>query len=544
MNHRSSDLAYMLGVQAYVKEKEDALTICKLKREELERSVQPDIIGCKAILACRNEKRDQLRQQLRQLPAPSQTISPWMRWYGGTIAFVLWIAGVCFAHLALAPFGLGWYAWIIALAIGIVAPASLDHILVHFDSRRFIRIASIIALFASLVGLAILAILRGDVVSQYLKIAVEGASDSGLGSPESGQTFYQEVTPILKYIFLFMTLGIEISLGLIIFEIRKYALGAEREAAKVTQELQVVEDEMVSLLRHQHELENRGAIFEANFMSLWHQGLLKRLEENSRQLLGIFALAGLLFSQPSNAAEIRWPWDTQEAPKAESLNIIVGIDLSLSVASKSYDGKTQYQKSIEAVSEFVSRLPRGTELKVGAITGQSFTRPYVLLSAKVPSDPGPLEFIDQIALGRRKIAGKILKLGSSTEPFAPETDVFGYLVFASSQLRGRDGRKVLILYSDMRHSAPIVNLEKSRVIDVGRTLKQIKQNHLLADLNGVDVYIYAHTLGRDIGYWQNLKSFWTEYFSQASTHLRIYAMTAGVPDLSVEPQQDSKEKLR
>ena len=38
-------------------------------------------------------------------------------------------------------------------------------------------------------------------------------------------------------------------------------------------------------------------------------------------------------------------------------------------------------------------------MRVLAITDQSFSKPYVLLSGKVPQDKGPLPLLDQVAAG-------------------------------------------------------------------------------------------------------------------------------------------------
>jgi len=75
-------------------------------------------------------------------------------------------------------------------------------------------------------------------------------------------------------------------------------------------------------------------------------------------------------------------------------------------------------------------------------------------------------------------------------PEFSHTDNFGALLVASELFKQTpQARKVLVIFSDMRHETAAINLESPTAIAVDRFLAKADKNRLLADLSGVEVYI-------------------------------------------------------
>jgi len=106
------------------------------------------------------------------------------------VAVILCFAGFSFAHLALEPFNFGWVAWSYAVALAIVGAVSTELVLEKYGNKHVVGILCVTALVASLSGIVILAILRGDILILFLKTAVSGANGDAIG-PEDGAMFYQ-----------------------------------------------------------------------------------------------------------------------------------------------------------------------------------------------------------------------------------------------------------------------------------------------------------------------------------------------------------------
>jgi hypothetical protein len=120
------------------------------------------------------------------------------------------------------------------------------------------------------------------------------------------------------------------------------------------------------------------------------------------------------------------------------------------------------------------------------------------------------------------------------KPDARGTDIFGALLLAQELFRRGPpyARNVIVLYSDMRHVTPILDLETPPVIHVQLALKTATQHGLVADLGAVAVYAAGTaTPGRRVEEWENLRQFWTEYFRRAGANLDGYSILCEPPRL-------------
>lgn len=210
------------------------------------------------------------------------------------------------------------------------------------------------------------------------------------------------------------------------------------------------------------------------------------------------------------------------------------MDYSATSKATSYDGKAAHGQNIEAAAHIVASLPAGSRVTVSAISDQSFARPLVLMTGNIPNCPGKLREYDQIVAARDRLATTLRHVGPSIKPDYRTTDLLGFLISAGMAFRNTPHmRHVLVIHSDMRQSAPPLDIEHARVVPVTEALATVDRQHLFAELPGVEVFIYGvHAVGKDVAYWQSLRDFWTAYFERCHATLRAFSMTRDTPDLS------------
>jgi hypothetical protein len=171
---------------------------------------------------------------------------------------------------------------------------------------------------------------------------------------------------------------------------------------------------------------------------------------------------------------------------------------------------------------------------VSAISDQSFARPLVVLAGEIPISPGKLREYDEILAARNRLAATLRRLGSSIKPEYQTTDLLGFLVAEGMAFRDTPRmRHILVIHSDMRQSAPPLDIEHARVVSVTTALGTVEREHLFAELSGVEVFVYGvHAVGKDVPYWQSLREFWAAYFERCHATLRAFSMTRVTPDFT------------
>ncbi len=156
------------------------------------------------------------------------------------------------------------------------------------------------------------------------------------------------------------------------------------------------------------------------------------------------------------------------------------------------------------------------------ITDRSFSQPYVLLSARIDPDEG--YFQERLASAREQLVQAWKKRSSSLVSRFNQTDILGSLVLAAQLFEGhRNQRNVLIIFSDMRQETPALSLAALRTVPVTPAIKKVEEEHLIAKLGGVEVFVLGvDAAGKDVRYWNSLHDFWAEYFTRAGANLRSY----------------------
>jgi hypothetical protein len=498
----------------------------KMRREHINRA---EITGLSAELALRNEERDELKAQIRTTPRPDLMPRRSRVWYVA-VALVLAVAGFSFAHLALTPFGLGWQVWPYSVAIAVVCAYATDETLEKCGCRQLVVMASVVSLIASLAGLLIMALVRGDVLVLYLKNAMSAGSADGVAATSAAGVdairFYETSACKLQWFFALLAVAMELATGLAIYEARKVAVPPMAAALALMQEqLRLVETRMIGLLHRIEFLKREAEVFENQFIRDFYLGLVegtaRRTIRRAGPMLGAILFAWMM---------LQWPL------AAQPLDIAVGMDLSLTSNAKNYDGSVEHAKNVEAAARLIGGFPAATQFRFIGITDQSFSRPLILLTGQLPKDRGPLEFVDQVAIARNKSAAKIRAIGGAAPPQYTQTDVIGFLLVSADLLHeSPQGRKVLVIFSDMRHSAPPPNLEATTVVPVAAALRTVERQNQIADLRNIDVYVYgAHAADKDIPYWQSLRAFWTQYFAKSGAALKCFSMMRDVRDLDAQ----------
>ena len=155
-----------------------------------------------------------------------------------------------------------------------------------------------------------------------------------------------------------------------------------------------------------------------------------------------------------------------------SEDYIMMLDASGSANVNDYTAtETEFKKNIIAIERFIRNyISPGDKLKVIAITERSFSRPYILLDARISPKKGAFGEV----LSREKL--RLLKQWKKLdiEPTAKATDILGALSLAAILFSEKTEKKNLIIFSDMRQCTGELNLETPKKIDSVKTLAGVE----------------------------------------------------------------------
>jgi hypothetical protein len=395
-----------------------------------------------------------------------------------------------------------------------------DFFLEKCGGVRTVQILAVGAFLASLTGLVILAIIRGDIVLMYLKSAAsESLSDAAVGTA-SAIAFYEDSVIKLRLFFALLAGSMELATGFMVWEARKVVLPDHEGVGRARQRLSQIDDAMPPLVRQIVFLQNEPQAFEAEFKRDYRRGLLRNYRSRGSLRVGQLVIGGLLGLAITGVAN------------AQALEVVIGLDFSQSDAAALRNRKTAHEESVEAAARTLEALPAGTRFSVVGITDASFSKPLILLAGQIPKEHGSLGLLDRIALSREKYGAALRRTAGMIPADAPSTDVLGALTLAADILRRSPSkRRILILYGDMRQSASPVNIERPVSVPTQTALRSAKAAHLLANLKDVDVYSYGvHADGKSVKYWRSLREFWEKYFLDAGANLRTFSILWDIPD--------------
>jgi hypothetical protein len=374
-----------------------------------------------------------------------------------------------------------------------------------------------------MLGLVCLAVIRGDLLAEQWKttqspIVIDDATPTELPAET---TFYANALPLLSFTMVLLAIAMELGAGLALHNAWRMTSETGDDWTVARNELRQVRGQMAALLREMKGLQNAPAIFVARFWRTFYRAMLTHTMRSAMTKILLTAMV------------IALPFFTQSASAEERVTIIAAIDLSQSVGGAGPDRRTDFEKNVEGVTRLLLQVPVSSRVVVLGITDKSFAQPYILLSAHVSDDPG--YFGERLQAARAELVRQWRRRSKDLRPQFPYTDIVGMLLVAN-QIFDRSpkaSQKILILFSDMRHHTPDLDLESGRAVPGLAQLAGRSKSIPRAMLQDVEVYaLGVDGTGKSTSYWQSLKAFWREYFENAEAVLREYSVLRDMPKLA------------
>jgi hypothetical protein len=493
---------------------------CAAERQRIELTNQPKALALRAKIAALNESVRDLEERIRLAPPPSEELTrkKKSRFYW-TITILLSLAGFLFSLIAFDPFRLGWKAWLYCLGIAVVTPFLLEKLLELWASPKLLRILTTIACISALVSLILLAVIRGDLLSEQIATPTAVAVVESDAPPvQTESSFYERTLGLLRFVMALLALAMEVGAGIALYEARRWS-GTGEDGNVLRQKLLAVQNEMIEHAHTLWLLENEGAIFENQFWRDFYRSLLNGVKRGAVQKLTVIILAFALLAQA-------------RAVTTDHLNAVLLVDLSVSIDTKDHDNKTEFQKNIDGVTRVLASLPAGSRVSIFGITNDSFGRPYPLLTAHLPDEEG--YFKERLARGRAEMIRAWQRRAAQLQPQFTQTDLLGAM-FIASQSFGQAppaARKLLIIFSDMRQSTASLDFEHIVVSNIDTLLNKATHDIGEPDLSGVEVYaLGVDAAGITYDRWRGIRNFWTAYFGKAGAELKGYSILRELPPM-------------
>jgi hypothetical protein len=493
--------------------------ICALETDRIRLQNEPEIVRLQAVRGGFIREYQLLLLLLSNVKAGITNVA-WPVWHiAMTVIFVS--CAFSLSRLSFEPFDFNEeVTWLCCIGLAFYAAYATSQFLEKTDLTVVVRCLAIVLFVASIAGLATLASVRGDIFLHQIQML--GAS-SDAASSDSGLAFYVITGPKMRLFLILLSVGLELAAGLAVHEAR-LALKARRlHSSPERHRLEVVEREIGQTEAKITFLRTEPQLFAAEFMRNLSIGLLDGATRHAKgsskwpamlAMLALLGVGGTLRGQPIDL------WE--------------GLDLSATSQATGYDGAVAHSENIEAAARIIASLPPGSRVTVAGISDQSFSRPFILFTGKLPTDAGKLREHDQILAARNRFAAAIRRMGGTIEPRFQATDILGFLILAGMGFHDTPKmRHTVLLLSDMRQSASPIDIEHVGRVPVNSALAQIADHQLFADLQGAQVFVLgAHAVGKDLQYWQSLRDFWAAYFARCHATLSVFSTMRETPDLN------------
>lgn len=494
----------------------NAERICAYEAQRIELTNESVIVGLSAQYRLHADEERRLEERLRFAPPPGDLRRlRRRRIYYWQLTILLTAASFAFALYSFAPFNLGWKAWLYCSGIAVVTPFLVEKFLDDPRMEKLIKMLTASAAIASLAGLMVLAVIRGNLLAEQFRsqnaqpIVLD---DQNTPQPQPPQNdFYASTLGLLRLSLLLFAFAMELGAGLALHEAWRAMPDNSEEWERLRASLTEIRHNMAEIASQATMLRNEPAIFTNRFWRDFYRGLLTNAARSAMTklllyiLMAGFACSGMVRAQAS-----------------VHLNLVVAIDLTQSVAATGPDSKSDFQKNIDGVTRLLAQVPAGAHVSVVGITDASFTQPYILLRARVPDDPG--YFGERLNAARGELASVWKARSVRLNPQYPRTDILGALLLAG-QLFDQEpklAKSMLVIFSDMREDTPELNLESARTVQPFDALAQ--QCGAIPNLGGTQVYVLgADGAGKSIAYWQSLAAFWRAYFQHTGADLREFS---------------------
>jgi hypothetical protein len=371
-------------------------------------------------------------------------------------------------------------------------------------------VGNFIALVSFLIGLILLAGLRGEIFSMQQLMA---HSDSLQSQIKNVDGFYNSISNNMVWLIISLAIAGALSCSIWLHQSIK-RLNVSGPTLRRFKRLRELREENATIskqiIESQHFVNKGMEEFEAGFISgsdpskrNWEAMLL------SPQSIILIVILAILFIMLSKGV----------ARGATQESVCVLLDLSKSSLSQNYQGEKEFQKNLDLVQELIKTLNPGTHFIAIGITENSFSAPYIIIDKNIPEEKG--FFGETLAKAKLDLLNTWSKLEITASSNA--TDILGAINLASHFLGQGSEKKKLIILSDMRECLRY-NLEKMSTIDV-KILIDIQKQNLIPSLKGVSVYILGvHTNRITESYWNSLRAFWIEFFKKTGANVCAYSV--------------------
>jgi hypothetical protein len=525
MNHQS--LGDELGTLGAVRTEEIAAQCSTHEKRVIELSNLPQVLVLRTYLGLLRDEENGLVARLCHAE-PLRDVRRRRRallYYWG-VTLILAAAGFLFSLMSFEPFRLGWKAVVVCLGIAILVPFSMERLLSpeqgkekekEKEKERIIKILAGVAFTAALVSGVLLATVRGNLMVHAIRSAEPAVVIEGEATePQpASDPFYEQTLGLMCTVLALVAIGMELCAGLALREARRLGDASREDPVALSKELARVRQAMIATLLELSTLENEPEQYEESFWRDYYRSLLTRsIRQAIKKLMIVTLLATVLVPARAHAEN--------------NLNLVVLVDLSKSVDLKGPNGKTPYEENLEAVSRLLSQVPAGAKITVVGITSDSFAQPDILLSAQIGTDEG--YFKEKLASAHNQLVRAWQKRCQQLEHDFPHTDILGALMLANQLFeQGGGDRKVLVIFSDMRQSTNVLNLESSKALSRAAVLTKVRRDRILTVLENVEVHVLgADNLEKDLAYWNHLREFWLWHFKKGGATAKSYS---ALPDL-------------
>jgi hypothetical protein len=490
----------------------NAERICTYEQQRIELSNLGPILGLQGEYQLLVAEEQRLEERLKMAPPPGDLrrirLRAVINW---CVLGLLTIAGFALTMVTFAPFRFGWKGWLYCAGIAIVTPFLLDKLLDFANMEKALKVITMLATVAALASLMFLAIIRGDLLAQQIRqdAAPVVVIDDSAPQPEPQNNFYGSTVALLRLAMLLTAFSLEAAAGLALREAWRSSPDTSEDWAKLRAELVATRRLMVEIVSRATMLHNEPRIFANRFWRDFYRALLSNAARKAMTKLLVIGVGIVLLG-------------SQRAHAEDRLNLVIALDLTRSVATVGPDGKSDFEKNVDGVTMVLARAVAGTRVSVIGITDHSFTQPYILLSARVPEDPG--YFGERLNAARSRLIAAWKQRAAKLSPSFPHTDILGALRLASQLFAQEAGaeKKSLVIFSDMRQSTTELDLESLRIVPPFQSLA--RRCDPLPDLSGVLVDIAGvDGSGKSQVFWESLEAFWKGYFLDGGVSTLSYS---------------------
>jgi hypothetical protein len=479
------------------------------------------ILGLKAEGTMLLKEEASLKDRLRHAPPPRdvETRERKAAYYWAVTA-ILALAGFIFSLIAFDPYRLGWKSYVYCLGIAVVTPFFVEKVLERWDREYLFKVLTATGCVAALVGLILLAVIRGDLLLQQFAVMTSAVVlDDAPPQPQPQNDFYATTLILLRFVMTLLAIAMELGAGLALYEAWRMGARTGEDGESLRLRLGTVQRRLIAITCETKELQNEAGVFSARLWRTFYRSMLTHTAKKAMLKLLLFGFLALsLGARPAAAAE--------------HVNIVLAVDLTQSVATTGPNGETEFTKNLNGVARLLAHAPANAHITVIGITDASFTQPYVLLGGNVPEDPG--YFGEKLQAARTDLVKAWKHRTASLAPRYLYTDILGALLLAG-QVFDEDktpGRKMLVVFSDMRHHTRELDLESPSIVPPYATVTRQSNALPAASLRGVEVHVLGvDGAGKSVEYWQSLQRFWADCLTRSGAALRSFSVLRNLPVL-------------